>query len=395
RARARRRHLRDRARRVRRDPGSERLGQVDARPAALDAAFPGRGQRTHLRPRRPHRRARRPPRRQPRIGRGFLLQEDVGEREPRLCRPLLRAPAPRDERPHSGDPRAGRLPARPRVGADGEPLARDAAKGRARAGPPDVAGAPPPRRADDRARSALEARGAGLRARVAGAARHDDPSLHPRPRRGRDPGRARRDPRRGPVARTRHAGRDQGALRRRDARGRLLRGDGPCPRRADPRGGGMRALAAAARHELIGLSGVVERNWYLVKRYAWWELAFFVWTVANTLSIVFIAKGAEAAGATIDVNRLTTILLIGAVIWAYLGIIFEILTETVAWERWEGTIEYTFMAPLSRPVHLIGMGLFAVAYGVIRASLLFGVVAAMFGLHMPGAHFGTALVLLA
>jgi ABC-2 type transport system permease protein len=157
----------------------------------------------------------------------------------------------------------------------------------------------------------------------------------------------------------------------------------------------MRAIAAAARHELIGLSGVVERNWYLVKRYAWWELAFFVWTVANTLSIVFIAKGAEAAGATIDVNRLTTILLIGAVIWAYLGIIFEILTETVAWERWEGTIEYTFMAPLSRPVHLIGMGLFAVAYGVIRASLLFGVVAAMFGLHMPGAHFGTALVLLA
>ena len=65
-------------------------------------------------------------------------------------------------------------------------------------------------------------------------------------------------------------------------------------------------------------------------------------------------------------------LLIGAVIWAYLGIIFEILTETVAWERWEGTIEYTFMAPLSRPVHLIGMGLFAIAYGLVRATLIFG-----------------------
>jgi ABC-2 type transport system permease protein len=157
----------------------------------------------------------------------------------------------------------------------------------------------------------------------------------------------------------------------------------------------MRAIAAAARHELIGLSGVVERNWYLVKRYAWWELAFFVWTVANTLSIVFIAKGAEAAGATIDVNRLTTILLIGAVIWAYLGIIFEILTETVSWERWEGTIEYTFMAPLSRPVHLFGMGLFAVAYGVVRASLLFAVIAAFFSLHLPDANFASALVLLA
>jgi len=154
----------------------------------------------------------------------------------------------------------------------------------------------------------------------------------------------------------------------------------------------MTAIAARARHELIGLLGVVERNWYLVKRYAMWELAFFVWTIANTLSIVFISK---AAGLPPDKeNQLTTVLLIGAVIWAYLGIIFEILTETVAWERWEGTIEYTFMAPLSRSVHLIGMGLFAIAYGLVRATLIFAVVAAMFGLHIPDANFGTALLLL-
>ncbi len=151
----------------------------------------------------------------------------------------------------------------------------------------------------------------------------------------------------------------------------------------------------SVRHELVGLGGVVERNWYLVKRYAWWELAFFLWTVANTLSIVFIADGVEAAGGSVNVNELTTVLLIGAVIWAYLGIIFEILTETVAWERWEGTIEYTFMAPLSRPVHLIGMGLFAVAYGVVRAALLFGVVAVFFSLSMPDANFASALLILA
>jgi len=151
----------------------------------------------------------------------------------------------------------------------------------------------------------------------------------------------------------------------------------------------------SVRHELVGLGGVVERNWYLVKRYAWWELAFFLWTVANTLSIVFIADGVEAAGGSVNVNEFTTVLLIGAVIWAYLGIIFEILTETVAWERWEGTIEYTFMAPLSRPVHLIGMGLFAVAYGVVRAALLFAVVATFFSLSMPDANFASALLILA
>ncbi|MBA2726365.1 MAG: ABC transporter permease [Actinobacteria bacterium] len=149
------------------------------------------------------------------------------------------------------------------------------------------------------------------------------------------------------------------------------------------------------RSELIGLSGIVERNVYLVKRYAWWEFAFFLWTVANTLTIVFIAKGVEAAGGDIDVNRQTTILLIGGVIWAYLGIIFEILTETVAWERWEGTIEYTFMAPLSRSVHLGGMGVFAVFYGVLRAGLLFAVIAFFFDLSMPQADFIAALVVLA
>ena len=86
---------------------------------------------------------------------------------------------------------------------------------------------------------------------------------------------------------------------------------------------------SALRAQFIGLGGVVERNAYLVKRYGWWELAFFIWTVANTLTIVFIAKGVEAAGGHLDVNRATTTLLIGAVIWSYLGIIFEIQTETV------------------------------------------------------------------
>jgi ABC-2 type transport system permease protein len=157
----------------------------------------------------------------------------------------------------------------------------------------------------------------------------------------------------------------------------------------------MRGAAQALRAELVGLAGVVERNAYLVRRYVWWELAFFVWTVANTLTIVFIAEGVEATGGQIDVERLTIVLLIGAVIWAYLGMIFEILTETVAWERWEGTIEYTFMAPLSRPVHLTGMGFFAIVYGLLQSVLLFVVVAFFFDLSMPDANFAAALAVLA
>jgi ABC-2 type transport system permease protein len=157
----------------------------------------------------------------------------------------------------------------------------------------------------------------------------------------------------------------------------------------------MRQASVAVRRELVGFAGIVERNTYLIRRFAWWELAWFLYTVANTLTIVFIAKGVQAAGYHLDVNRETIVLLIGAVVWSYLGLIFEIETETVAWERWEGTIEYTFMAPLSRPAHLLGMGAFAVLYGVLRTVLLFGLVAAFLGVHFGHPDFAAATLVLA
>jgi len=46
-------------------------------------------------------------------------------------------------------------------------------------------------------------------------------------------------------------------------------------------------------------------------------------------------------------------------------------------------------------VHLAGMGIFSVAYGVVRAVLLFGIVAALFDLQLPGANFWSAVVVLA
>jgi ABC-2 type transport system permease protein len=152
------------------------------------------------------------------------------------------------------------------------------------------------------------------------------------------------------------------------------------------------AIGATLRQELIGLGGIVERNVYLTKRYFLWDVAFMVWTIANTLTIVFIARAVHLSPAR--ENELATKLLVGAVIWAFLGIIFEFVTETVAWERWEGTIEYTFMAPLSRTMHLFGMGAYAVLYGLVRATILFFAVAAFIGIHLSHANFGAALALL-
>ena len=153
--------------------------------------------------------------------------------------------------------------------------------------------------------------------------------------------------------------------------------------------------AAALRMELVGLSGIVERNAYIIKRYIMWELAFFVWTLANTLTIVYIAKGFAAAGYKLPVNEATTKLLIGALIWSYLGMVFELLIEMVQWERWEGTIEYTFMAPLSRPMHLIGTGVFAVVYGIIRTIILWFVIRLFVSFDLPHANYWATLLILA
>jgi ABC-2 type transport system permease protein len=159
----------------------------------------------------------------------------------------------------------------------------------------------------------------------------------------------------------------------------------------------MSEYAIEMRNQLVGLFGIVERNVYLTKRYFLWDIAFMFWTIANTLTIVFIARAAALTGhlSSDQENTLAISLLVGATIWAFLGIIFEFMTETVAWERWEGTIEYTFMAPLSRLVHLFGQGAFAVLYGLVRATILFFAVAAFLGLHAPDANYGAALALLA
>jgi ABC-2 type transport system permease protein len=53
------------------------------------------------------------------------------------------------------------------------------------------------------------------------------------------------------------------------------------------------------------------------------------------------------------------------------------------------------MAPVSRPVHLIGMGLYAVLYGMVRAAAIFVAVVAFIGIHLPNANYPAAIALLA
>src|SRR5205823_12632492 len=96
------------------------------------------------------------------LGRGELLQEDVRVREPVVRGALLRDGTEPAAYGNSRDPRGGRLPARAAPRVPGEPAARHAAEGRPRQGAPDLARPVAARRAGDRSRPTLEARGAGV-----------------------------------------------------------------------------------------------------------------------------------------------------------------------------------------------------------------------------------------
>jgi ABC-2 type transport system permease protein len=141
----------------------------------------------------------------------------------------------------------------------------------------------------------------------------------------------------------------------------------------------------------------VERNLYLVRRYWHLELAFLVFNVASAMSVLYIGEAQmQSSGGDSREGQLDLVLYlgIGTVVWAYLRAVFANVGEMVAWERWEGTIEYTMMAPISRLAHMLGVSLFSIIYGLARSALLLGVLALFFSVDLSNANLGGAALIL-
>lgn len=142
----------------------------------------------------------------------------------------------------------------------------------------------------------------------------------------------------------------------------------------------------------------VERNINLIKRYWGWEVVFLTYTVVNALSITFIAKASpEITGvefSSAKVSEFILYLLVGTLVWNYISVVFGAISDTITWERWEGTIEYTFMAPISRLTHLFGTTLFAIFYGVVHTGVVLAAVALFFNISLAQANVLSAVVLL-
>jgi ABC-2 type transport system permease protein len=141
----------------------------------------------------------------------------------------------------------------------------------------------------------------------------------------------------------------------------------------------------------------VERQTNLWKRHWAWEIVWLVYGVVNTLAITFIAKQLAAEGVVNGqrANDLILFLLIGTLVWAYLSAILDDISLVITWERWEGTIEHTLMAPVPRVVHLIGTALFGILHALARTSLIMVIALPFFTVDLSRADWVTAAVVLA
>lgn len=123
----------------------------------------------------------------------------------------------------------------------------------------------------------------------------------------------------------------------------------------------------------------VFRDFHLNRRYLNWILVFTFYAVVNAATIALIGVAAN------DFKLLLNLVL-GVVLWSYLSAMFSEIAQSISYERWEGTLEYTFMAPVSRIVHLTGVSLGATGYALFRIVLVVLGLTLIVPFHLNGAN---------
>jgi ABC-2 type transport system permease protein len=156
--------------------------------------------------------------------------------------------------------------------------------------------------------------------------------------------------------------------------------------------------AGSLRWEGNALLGFVERQRNLYRRYWAWEVVWWLYSLVSVLSIGFLASGLDSLGlgqAHFNLRAAQLYLLLGSLLWSFLSMVFFEIAFGIAWERWEGTIEYTFMAPIQRLTHLLGLCVSSLLYGTLRGALIALVVVLTFPLDFSRADWLSAGAILA
>ena len=130
------------------------------------------------------------------------------------------------------------------------------------------------------------------------------------------------------------------------------------------------------------------RGYHITRRYIGWVVVFNFYALVTSASVTLI-------GVAENKPQLTLTLLIGALLWNYLSRLYEEISMSIAYERWEGTLEYTFMAPVSRAVHLLGVSLYSLLNSIVTSVIVLVGLMLFTNLNLRGANLPGVLVVLA
>ena len=128
------------------------------------------------------------------------------------------------------------------------------------------------------------------------------------------------------------------------------------------------------------------RGYHLTRRYIGWVVVFNFYALVTSATVAMI-------GVAQNDPQLTLTLVVGALLWNYLSRLYEEISMSIAYERWEGTLEYTFMAPVSRAVHLLGISLYSLLNSVVTSVIVLVGLMLFTNLTLRGANlFGVLVV---
>lgn len=132
----------------------------------------------------------------------------------------------------------------------------------------------------------------------------------------------------------------------------------------------------------------VFRGYHLTRRYLSWVIVFnfYALTTSATVALIGVAAGDY---------QLTLVLVVGALQWNFLSVLYNEIAMSIGYERWEGTLEYTFMAPVSRLVHLAGVSLYSLFNSIVQTIIVLLGLLLFTDLNLAGANlFGVGVVLM-
>ena len=129
------------------------------------------------------------------------------------------------------------------------------------------------------------------------------------------------------------------------------------------------------------------RGYHLTRRYIGWVVVFNFYALVTSATVALIGVAAND-------YQLTLTLVVGALLWNYLSYLYNEIAMSIAYERWEGTLEYTFMAPVSRLVHLLGISLFSLLNSLVTTVIVLTGLMSFTALTLRGVNlFGVVVVL--